>query len=130
MNPLLNIIYMSIALFFILPNMNKYAPEPLYNKLLFVVIAVVLQCIFELIVKYFKGEKLFSKLGKLFERSLSKSILLLLGLLLYKDIKNSPSISTNSPLIGAIINIPSSEVIFVMVPTLLMLTSKCLLKPY
>ena len=130
MNPLLNIIFMSVALYFILPQIDKFAPEPLYNKLLFVVITVGLQMIFEMVVKLVKKESLFQDIGKAVERSLSKSILLLLGLLLFKDVKNSPSIMQKFPMIGGVVAIAGSELIFVMFPTLLMLTSKCLLKPY
>lgn len=130
MNPLLNIIFMSVALYFILAQIDKFAPEPLYNKLLFVIITVGLQMIFEMIVKFIKKESLFQNIGKTLERSLSKSILLLLGLLLFKDVKNSPSIIQRFPMIGGIVAIPGSELIFIMFPTVLLLTSKCLLKPY
>jgi hypothetical protein len=130
MNPLLNIIFMSVALYFILPHIDRFAPEPLYNKLLFVIITVGLQIIFGMIVKIVKKESLFEDIGKIVELSLSKSILLLLGLLLFKDVRNSPSIIQKFPMIGGIVAISGSELIFVMVPTLLMLTSKCLLKPY
>ena len=130
MNPLLNIIFMSTGLYFLLPQIDKYAPEPLYNKLLFVVVTVVLQLIFEAIVKIIKKEGVFLNMGKNIERSLSKSILLLLGLLLFKDIKNSPTIIQRFPLIGGMVGVAGSEVLFIMFPTLLMLTSKCLLKPY
>ena len=130
MNPLLNIIFMSVALYFILPHIDRFAPEPLYNKLLFVIITVGLQIIFGMIVKMVKKESLFEDIGKIVELSLSKSILLLLGLLLFKDVRNSPSIIQKFPMIGGIVAITGSELIFVMVPTLLMLTSKCLLKPY
>lgn len=130
MNPLLNIIFMSVALYFILPQIDKFAPEPLYNKLLFVIITVGLQMIFEMIVKFIKKESLFQNIGKTLERSLSKSILLLLGLLLFKDVKNSPSIIQRFPMIGGLVAIPGSELIFVMFPTVLLLTSKCLLRPY
>ena len=130
MNPLLNIIFMSVALYFILPHIDRFAPEPLYNKLLFVIITVGLQIIFGMIVKIVIKESLFEDIGKIVELSLSKSILLLLGLLLFKDVRNSPSIIQKFPMIGGIVAISGSELIFVMVPTLLMLTSKCLLKPY
>ena len=130
MNPLLNIIFMSTGLYFLLPQIDKYAPEPLYNKLLFVVVTVVLQLIFEAIVKIVKKEGIFLNIGKNVERSLSKSILLLLGLLLFKDIKNSPSIVQRFPLIGGMVGVAGAEILFIMFPTLLMLTSKCLLKPY
>jgi len=121
---------MSVALYFILPHIDRFAPEPLYNKLLFVIITVGLQIIFGMIVKIVKKESLFEDIGKIVELSLSKSILLLLGLLLFKDVRNSPSIIQKFPMIGGIVAISGSELIFVMVPTLLMLTSKCLLKPY
>ena len=130
MNPLLNIIFMGTGLYFLLPQIDKYAPEPLYNKLLFVVVSVLLQLIFEAIVKVVKKESVFLNIGKNVERSLSKSILLLLGLLLFKDIKNSPSIVQRFPLIGGIVGVAGAEILFIMFPTLLMLTSKCLLKPY
>ena len=130
MNPLLNLMFMSVALYFILPHLDKYALEPLYNKLLFVVVTIGLQSIFEIIVKLVKKENLLQGVGTIVERSLSKSILLLLGLLLFKDIKNSPSIIQKVPMIGTIVAIAGSELIFIMFPTLLMLTSKCLLKPY
>ena len=130
MNPLLNLMFMSVALYFILPHLDNYALEPLYNKLLFVVVTVGLQSVFEIIVKVFKKENLFQDIGTTIERSLSKSILLLLGLLLFKDIKNSPSIIQRVPMIGSIVAISGSELIFIMFPSLLMLTSKCLLKPY
>lgn len=132
MNPLLNIIYLGTALYFIMPKLDELYPEPLHNKLLFVVVCVGLQVIFEFIVrKFLKNEKnIVSLIGSVVERSLMKSLILLLGLLLFKDIKNSPSITEKFPILGDLINIKGANIAFILLPTFVILTSKCLLTPY
>lgn len=132
MNPLLNIIYLGISLFYIMPKLDQFFPEPLYNKLAFVVLCIGLQSIFEFINRKFikKEKKILSLISSIFERSIMKSLILLLGLLLFKDIKNSPNITQKIPFIGNFIKLKGSNVIFILLPTFLIITSKCLLTPY
>ncbi len=132
MNPLLNIIYLGTSLFFIMPKLDQFFPEPLYNKLGFVVVCIGLQFVFEFINRKFikKEKKLLQLIGSVIERSIMKSLVLLLGLLLFKDIKNSPSISQKVPFISNLTNLKGSNVIFILLPTFLIITSKCLLTPY
>jgi hypothetical protein len=132
MNPLLNIIYLGTSLFFIIPKLDKLFPEPLYNKLVFVVVCIGLQSIFEFINRKFikKEKKILSLIASVFERSIMKSLILLLGFLLFKDIKNSPSITQKIPIIGSLVNLEGGNIIFILLPTFIILTSKCLLTPY
>lgn len=132
MNPLLNIIYLGTSLFFIMPKLDQFFPEPLYNKLGFVVVCIGLQFVFEFINRKFikKEKKILSLIGSVIERSIMKSLVLLLGLLLFKDIKNSPSITQKVPFISNLTNLKGANVIFILLPTFLIITSKCLLTPY
>ena len=132
MNPLLNIIYLGTSLFFIMPKLDQFFPEPLYNKLGFVVVCIGLQFVFEFINRKFikKEKKLLQLIGSIIERSIMKSLVLLLGLLLFKDIKNSPSITQKVPFISNLTNLKGANVIFILLPTFLIITSKCLLTPY
>ena len=131
MNPLLNIIYLAVALFYLMPRIDKYATEPITNKLLFVVVALGLQVIFDLIVKLIKRKgNPFKNFSQTIDRSLMKSLLLLLGVLLYNDAKESPAIVEKIPGLKTLLSLPSSKIIFVLIPLFVITTGKCFLKPY
>ena len=98
MNPLLNIIYLGISLFFIMPKLEQFFPEPLYNKLVFVVICIGLQSIFKFINRKFikKEKKILSLIGSVFERSIMKSLVLLLDHFYLKILKTVLILQKNS----------------------------------
>ena len=58
-----------------------------------------------------------------------KSLLLLLGLMLYTDIKSSSELLNKIPGLSEVINNNGVSVIFIILPLFVVITGKCLLRP-
>lgn len=130
MNPLINIAYLGTILYYILPRIYDYTKEPMLIKIQFVVIGLVSQIIFNLIVKLIKKEEIkIKKIYKELDTSLMKGLLILLGFMLYNDVKTSPNIMNTIPGLTQIINNRIINVIIMLIPLFVVITGKCLLKP-
>lgn len=128
MNQLVNIIYLFFALMYILPKISEYAKEPMYKKLFFIVIVFGLEAIFDAFFKLIKKEKI--TLNSLLDKALMHSLLLLLGLLLFTDLKESPSLMSQIPGLDKIIDLETTKLAIYMIPLIFFTTSKCFLKSY
>ena len=130
MNPLINIAYLGTILYYVLPRIYDYTKEPMLIKIQFVVIGLVSQIIFNLIVKLIKKEEIkIKKIHKELDTSLVKGLLILLGFMLYNDIKTSPRIINLIPGLTQIIDNRIINVIIMLMPLFVVITGKCLLKP-
>ena len=130
MNQLVNIIYLGVAFYFILPYILQKSGNAIFAKVLFVAAGVVLQIIFDTLNSFINKKKIeFRNLHKLLDKPLMKSLLLLLGFMLFNDIKASPDIMNKIPGLSQVIDSRIVTVIFIMAPLFLIITGKCLLRP-
>jgi hypothetical protein len=127
MNQLVNIIYLATGVYFGLPRLFQYSENPIIRKVLFVVSGLVLQLLFDILNNVIKKEKI--KLHKIIDKPLMKSLLLLLGLMLYTDIKSSSELLNKIPGLSEVINNNGVTVMFIILPLFVVITGKCLLRP-
>jgi len=127
MNQLVNIIYLATGVYFGLPKLFQYSENPITRKILFVVGGIILQLLFDILNNVIKKEKI--KLHKIIDKPLMKSLLLLLGLMLYSDIKTSSELLNKIPGLSDVINNNCVSVIFIIFPLFVVITGKCLLRP-
>jgi len=127
MNQLVNIIYLAIGVYFGLPKLFQYSENPITRKVLFVIGGIILQSLFDILNNVIKKEKI--KLHKIIDKPLMKSLLLLLGLMLYSDIKTSSELLNKIPGLSDVINNNGISVIFIIFPLFVVITGKCLLRP-
>ena len=128
MNQLVNIIFLFFALLKILPMISDYTSEPMFRKLLLVVVVLGLEFVFDAILKIIKRDKL--SITSMLDKSLMNSLLILLGFLLFNDLKESPSIMSKVPGLDKIIDLETTKIIIYILPIILFTTSKCFLKAY
>jgi|UniRef100_A0A6C0IT18 hypothetical protein len=127
MNQLVNIIYLATGVYFGLPRLFQYSENPIIRKVLFVASGLILQLLFDILNNIIKKEKI--KLYKIIDKPLMKSLLLLLGLMLYTDIKSSSELLNKIPGLSEVINNNGVSVIFIILPLFVVITGKCLLRP-
>ena len=128
MNQLINIIYLFAALNFILPKLTEMTQDPIYTKLLIVVAVLGLETIFDALSRIIRKEKI--TLNNILDKSLMHSLLVLLGFLLFNDIRQSRSIMSKIPGLIGVIDIQSTQLVIMLLPIILFTTSKCFLRPY
>lgn len=128
MNQLINIIYLFIALTFILPKITEMTQDPIYTKMLIVVSVLGLEAIFDSITRIIRKEKI--TINVILDKSLMHALLILLGFLLFNDIRVSQNIMSKIPGLSEIINIKSTKLFIMILPIIIFTTSKCFLKPY
>lgn len=130
MNQLVNIIYLGAAFYFSLPYILQKAGNPIFAKVLFVAAGVVFQLVFDILNNFIARKKMeLKKMHQMLDKPLMKSLLLLLGFMLYTDIKASPEIMNRIPGLSQIINGRIVTIVFIMAPLFLIITGKCLLRP-
>lgn len=130
MNPLFNLLYICFSYYFLLPKINEISENPLMKQGMILVSALLLQLVFHSIVKVFKNKKLTENFNKLRDVSIMNSLLVLLGYLLVNDIKNSPEMLEMVPGLEEIISSRLTTILFMIIPFILVKTSKCFLKTY
>ena len=128
MNQLINIIYLSALLYYFLTEVESLTQEPLFKKIYILVAVLCAELIFDLIMTYLRKDKL--SFISLFDKSLIHALLVLLGKLLYDDIKGSPSIMAQIPGLTQAIQSKEIQVVIMIVPIIFFTTSKCFLRPY
>jgi len=128
MNRLLNIIYLWFGLFYTLPIVNNYSDNnPIYQKLYLLIAVISLQVVFKFLSNVINKKR--NKLVKLINNSIYKSLLVLLGFLIYQDIKLSPNLTNNIPGLSNIIDNSWVEVSLLITPIFIAGTMECLLTP-
>ena len=130
MNPLLNLIYICVTYYFLLPKIYEYSDNTLIRQGAIVISALVLQLIFHSIIKIIKRKSFTQDFGKLRDVSIMNSLLIFLGFLLVNDIKESPELLSYLPGLDQIISSRLTTIIFMVIPFIFMKTSKCFLKTY
>ena len=128
MNQLINIIYLFAALNFILPMLTEMTQDPIYTKLLIVVTVLGLETIFDALTRIIRKDKI--TLNGILDKSLMNSLLVLLGFLLFNDIRQSQNIMSKVPGLSNIIDIKTTKLFIMLLPIIVFTTSKCFLKPY
>ena len=128
MNQLINIIYLFVALKFILPKLGEMTQDPIYSKLLLVVTVLGLETVFDSLNKIIRGNKI--TLNGILDKSLMNSLLVLLGFLLFNDIKQSESIMSRVPGLSGVIDLITTKLFIMILPIIVFTTSKCFLKQY
>ena len=128
MNQLINIIYLFAALNFILPMLTEMTQDPIYTKLLIVVTVLGLETIFDALTRLIRKDKI--TLNGILDKSLMNSLLVLLGFLLFNDVRQSQNIMSKVPGLSSIIDIKTTKLFIMLLPIIVFTTSKCFLKPY
>tara|TARA_B100000161_G_C33530565_1_gene405804 strand:- start:363 stop:749 length:387 start_codon:yes stop_codon:yes gene_type:complete len=128
MNQLVNIIYLFTSLYFLLPQVSNITNEPIYLKLLVVILSLGLEVVFDCINRFIRKEKI--KFSDVLDKSLMHSLLVLLGFLLFNDIKDSPNLINKVPGLSQIIDVETTKILIMVVPIIAFTTSKCFLKAY
>ena len=111
-----------------MPHILKYSDNPIKFKLLFVVSCIGLEVVFKFIVTLINKKK--SKISQIIESSLLRSLVILLGFLLYNDFKYNPQLLSKVPGLSELIDNKIVQIVFYMTPTVLMTISSCLLRAY
>lgn len=130
MNPLINLIYICLTFYYILPHINTYTENHIMQKVMILVIALSLQLVFHTIVKLIKKKSITENFRQTFDVSVMSSLLVLLGYLLANDIKENPDILKLVPGLEEIISSRLTTLIFMATPFIFVKTSKCFLKTY
>ena len=128
MNQLVNIIYLWVAIFYLKPMLMKRTNEPLLQKIFFLVLALAIEFSFHAGFTYYKTKKFDYK--KSLDSSFFKSLLLLLGLMIFNDLSKSQTMARAVPNLHALIQKGWVETLCITAPFLIMTTGSCLLKPY
>ena len=103
-------------------------PPTLHPKMLIVVSVLGLEAIFDSITRIIRKKKI--TINVILDKSLMHALLILLGFLLFNDIKVSQNIMSKIPGLSEIINIKSTKLFIMILPIIIFTTSKCFLKPY
>tara|TARA_B100001287_G_C22636794_1_gene507975 strand:- start:943 stop:1341 length:399 start_codon:yes stop_codon:yes gene_type:complete len=130
MNPLINLIYICLTFYYLLPQIHAYTDNLLIKKGMIVIGAFILQLVFHSFVKLVKRKSLTENFRQLFDVSVMSSLLVLLGFSLVNDFQENPEILKMVPGLEEIISSRLTTLIFMAFPFIAMKTSKCFLKTY
>lgn len=89
MNKLINLIYLWIAFYFILPNIKNCGPNGCYDPFILLGVSFVVQSIYHIFLDFMNKKKI--KPSVVIRETIIKSLLIVLGSLIYGDLLSDES---------------------------------------